>query len=131
LIDGGFVGLGDTGGSVYEALVDGSALRTLDDGEAATIGYACEVGGIAMIDERKARSLCTDKFPELPVVSTVELLLHETVAIALGEKGRIDAVVSALQLARMRVPPDQIGRVVTVIGAASCMSLPKAARIAS
>lgn len=68
------------------------------------------------------------------MVSTVELLLHETVAMALGEKRQIDAVVSALQLARMRVPLDQIGRVVGLIGesrAASCASLPKAARAAS
>lgn len=137
LIDGGFVdlvGLGDTGGSVYEALVDGSALRTLDDGEAATIGYACEVGGIAVIDERKARRLCADRFPGLPVASTVDLLLHEKVVSALGKKGQVEGIVDALRLARMRVPPEQLGRIVALIGekcAASCASLPKAARVSS
>jgi predicted nucleic acid-binding protein len=128
------VGLGETGASLYETLVDGSALRTLDDGEAATIAYAYEVGGIAMIDERKARSLCANSFPELPVVSTIEMLLHDAVASALGEKGRSDAIVNALQLARMRVPLDQISRIVAVIGeknAVLCTSLPKAVRVAS
>jgi hypothetical protein len=33
------------GNNIYEGLVKGSALRMLDDGEAATIGYAHEVGG--------------------------------------------------------------------------------------
>ena len=137
LLDGGFVDLvrlGDTGNSVYEFLVEGSALRTLDDGEAATIGYAYEVGGVAMIDERKARRLCADRFPELQIVSTVDLLLHEIVAGALGRQGQIDAVVNALQLARMRVPRDQLNRIVTLIGdqrAAVCRSLPKVARAAS
>lgn len=137
LLDGGFVDLvrlGDSGNSIYESLVEGSALRTLDDGEAATIGYAYEIGGVAMIDERKARSLCTDRFPELQVVSTVDLLLHEIVAGALGRQGQIDAIINALQVARMRVPLDQVNRVVALIGdqsATSCRSLPKAARAAS
>ena len=137
LIDAGvidLVGLGDNGGRVYEALIDGSALRTLDDGEAATIGYAHEVGGIALIDERKAMNLCADRFPDMLVVSTVQLLLHEAVVRALGQRGHVDAVLGALQKARMRVPPDRISQVVAVIGeksAASCLSLPKAARAAS
>lgn len=128
------VGLGNAGGSVYKELIDGSALRTLDDGEAATIGYAQEVGGIALIDERKAISLCADRFPHLLVVSTVEMLLHGAVVRALGHQGHVDAVIAALKKARMRVPPDQISRVVAVIGekrASSCMSLPKAVRAAS
>jgi predicted nucleic acid-binding protein len=136
LIDAGIVdlvSLGDTGGKVYETLIDGSALRTLDDGEAATIGYAHEVGGIALIDERKAMNLCADSFPELLVVPSVQLLLHETVVRALGPQGHIEAVIGALQKARMRVPPDQITQVVAIIGqknAATCLSLPKAARVA-
>jgi hypothetical protein len=136
LIDAGvvdLVGLGDTGGKVYEKLIDGSALRTLDDGEAATIGYAHEVGGIALIDERKAINLCADSFPELLVVPSIQLLLHEAVVRALGPQGHIEAIIGALQKARMRVPPDQITRVVAIIGqesAAACLSLPKAARVA-
>ena len=137
LIDAGaidLVGLGDTRGKVYETLIDGSALRTLDDGEAATIGYAHEVGGVALIDERKAMNLCADRFPELLVIATVELLLHEAVVRALGPQGHVEAVLGALQKARMRVPPDQITRVVAIIGdnsATSCLSLPKKARAAS
>ena len=134
LIDAGvvdLVGLGDIGGRVYETLIDGTALRTLDDGEAATIGYAHEVGGIALIDERKAMNLCAHMFPDLLVVPTVRLLMHESVVRALGEQAHVDAITSALQKARMRVPPDQISRVVAIIGEKSatlCMSLPKSAR---
>jgi len=136
LIDAGLVKriqVGSAGASVYESLIDGSTLRTLDDVEAATIACAHETGGAALIDERKARTLCAALYPGLVVVSTVELLMHDAVAAALGTQGQIDAIVSALAIARMRVPPEAIERVVALIGeknAATCLSLPKVARAA-
>jgi predicted nucleic acid-binding protein len=134
LIDAGLVkriGVGVGGTSVYESLIDGSTLRTLDDGEAATIACAHELGGVALIDERKAKTLCTAIYPGLAVVSTVELLMHDAVAAALGTQGQTDALLNALATARMRVPLEAIERVVSLIGkknAAACLSLPKAAR---
>jgi len=125
------VGLSAVGNSIYEGLVEGSALRTLDDGEAATIGYAHEVGGVAVIDERKARRLCSEDFPHLRVVSTIDLLMLDAVGEALGDDGKIEAIVNALSTARMRIPPEHLRRVVTLIGeerAAACTSLPRAAR---
>ena len=137
LIDQGLVqvvSLGDSGSNVYEELVEGTAQRTLDDGEAATIGYAHEVGGVALIDERKARGLCAERFPGLLVASTIDVLMHETILSALGQEAQIEAIVRALQQARMRVPPEQLAKVVGLIGtqrAAACESLPRAARQAS
>jgi hypothetical protein len=61
----------------------------------------------------------------------LDLLLHEGVASALGRQRQIDAIVNALRLVRMRVPLDQVNKVVTLIAdqnATSCRSLPKAAR---
>ncbi len=131
LIDCGAVHLGQLGNvanDIYASLVEGSALRTLDDGEAATIGYAYEIGGIAVIDERKARNLCETNFPNLAVASTVDLIMLESVHDVLGHQGQIDAIINALQHARMRVPPHQISMVVDLIGeeiAETCNSLPK------
>jgi predicted nucleic acid-binding protein len=131
LIDAGVVrrvSLGAAGMKVYESLIDGSTLRTLDDGEAATIAYAHEVSGIALIDERKARSLCADSFPNLDIVPTVELLMHDVVAAALGVERQADAVANALMKARMQVPREHAERVRALIGperAAQCSSLPK------
>ena len=125
------VELGDSGNDVYASLVGGSALRTLDDGEAATIAYAQEFGGVAMIDERKARRICAEQFPELAVISTVDMLILETIKAALGEQRQIDAIIRALRDARMRVPPNQIEMVIGLIGretAATCNSLPRAKR---
>ena len=52
------VQLGDDGKRVYGSLVEGTAARTLDDGEAATIAYAHEAGAVALIDEKKAQAIC-------------------------------------------------------------------------
>ena len=127
------VGLGTAALEVYESLVDGSTLRTLDDGEAATIGCAVELSGVALIDERKARFLCSENYPELMVVSTAGLLLCDPVKRILGESGQAAALLDALQKARMRVPNELLSAVCSVIGpdaAMRCTSLSRS-RIAT
>ena len=123
--------LGDRGNSIYSSLVNGSAASTLDDGEAATIGYACEVAGIAVIDESKARSICSRYYPALSLSTTADLLLHNTVAAALGESGQKEAILNALFKARMQVPQHLLREVVGLIGeraASGCVSLPRSVR---
>ena len=119
------------GASIQRALVEGSTRDTLGDGEAATVAYAAAYGGAALMDDRKARRICNERFPAITVVPTVELLLHPAVKGALGEKGQADVIVAALQRARMSVPMEWVADVVSVVGrdrAASCPSLPASAR---
>ena len=131
LIEIGLVSIarrGDAATEIFRSLIDGPAIETLDDGEAATIAYACEVAAVALIDDRKAINICARRFSELPVVTTVDILLSDMILNALGERGRIDAVVDALQKARMRVPRDRVDAIAELIGeetAAKCGSLPK------
>lgn len=128
------VDLSDAGNNLYRSLVDGAAEQTLDDGEAATIAYAQEASCVAVIDERKARSLCATRFPALAMASTVDLLTHAAVKDALGPQTQIQAITNALRRARMRVPPHQQDLVVDLIGsdeAANCNSLPRRRRMTS
>lgn len=123
--------IGDCGISAYEDLISGSTVATLDDGEAATIAYSREVSGIALIDERKARTICATAYRDIEIVSTVELLLHPAIKRALGKEAHGDAIFNALQHARMRVPPSNVSAVVTIIGserAKTCVCLPKSHR---
>ncbi|GFO63159.1 hypothetical protein [Geomonas paludis] len=123
--------LGEAGSEVYFSLVNGPAVQTLDDGEAATIGYADETGAVAIIDEKKARAICQKEFPQLQLKSSVDLLMHNAVVDALGREAHVASVVSALKNGRMRVLPHQQEMIVTLIGletAAGCNSLPKAVR---
>ena len=119
-------------GPVYRSLVEGGFKETLDDGEAATIAHAVGRGAVALIDERKARTICADRFPTLRLASSVDVLCHGLVERALGETGQRDAIFRALRDARMQVVPrDRLRDVVERIGAdraARCPSLPRWAR---
>ena len=117
---------------VYRSLVEGEAKETLDDGEAATIAYAVGRGAIALIDECKARRICSERFPELRLASTADVLLHGLVKEGLGEEGQGDAIFRALRDAKMQVVPRcRMQELVRRIGpdrAAACRSLPEWAR---
>jgi predicted nucleic acid-binding protein len=126
------VALRDIGLEIFEGLVLGRAAETLDDGEAATIACAIERGGTAIIDERKATRICVERFSDVRLACTVDLLAHPNVAAVLGSKDLSDAVTSALQLARMRVPAQYVQWVVDLIGekqAVRCTSLPRSRRL--
>lgn len=115
----------------FEDLVIGPAAETLDDGEAATIAYAATRMAVALIDERKAVRICGERFPALRIACTVDVMTHPNVEKALGSEGLAEAVFRALREGRMRVPPQHLEFVRTLIGptrAAMCPSLPKSAR---
>lgn len=121
------VELEESGESCFESLVVGTAVDTLDDGEAATISYARATASVALIDERKAWRICASRFPELIVHTTVDLLTSAHVERILGKAGAADAVFNALVTGLMRVPAADYQRVVTTIGserAKLCKSLP-------
>jgi predicted nucleic acid-binding protein len=134
LVDGGqieIVELDADGEAHFEELVIGPAQNTLDDGEAATIAHAVAINGVALIDERKANRICTERFPELRTASTVDIFLHPNVQAELGQDGLGHAVFNALCNGRMRVSPEHVSWVVSLIGAERaqrCVSLPRAAR---
>ncbi len=112
---------------LFLGLVVGAAVDTLDDGEAATLVCAARLGGAAVIDERKATTLASVRFPKLRVLSTVDLMLDAHVRAAVGDAVVADAVFDALTGARMRVPPGRLADVVALVGPgrlASCHSLP-------
>lgn len=126
------VRLNDVAETHFEQLVIGPAEMTLDDGEAATIGYAVSQNGIAVIDERKATRICAQIFPDLRLASTVDLFTHPAVLDALGNQKLADAVFNSLCHGRMRVFPHHVEWVVGLIGAdraGLCTSLPRSIRV--
>jgi predicted nucleic acid-binding protein len=128
------VRLSQSGEEWFEKLVIGHATETLDDGEAATISYALEHKGLALIDERKANRICAERFPSLNTAFTVDLLAHPRLEERLGRQALANAVFNALQEARMRVSLQRVQWVVDLIGrerVAQCKSLPNSVRIAT
>jgi hypothetical protein len=134
LIAGGFLSIAkleDLSGALFEELVIGRGAATLDDGEAATIAYGAEKGAIVLIDERKATRICAERFPQLIVGSSLDVMSHDEVIKALGREVLSDAVFNALRFARMRVPFSSLNWVTELIGpgrASLCESLPRSAR---
>lgn len=124
--------LKELGSRLFEELVTGSAAQSLDDGEAATIACAIESGGYAVIDEQKARRICRERFQNLKVLSTTEIILCCECEDLLGKAKQIDCLHLALTRGRMNVPPNLHERVVELLGAeraSKCTSLPSKYRV--
>lgn len=74
----------------------------LGDGESAAIAVAHHQQLVVALDDQKARRIVGERFPQLPLVSSVKLFALPEVATELGND-LADAVHSALINARMRV----------------------------
>lgn len=123
--------LGTRGLHWFEQLVVGAAVDTLDDGEAASIALALETGGAAILDERKARRICAERYAALVTGCSTDLFGHRKVQDCLGRDGLVEALLKALEIARMSVPQHHVEWIIGLIGkenAAKCPSLPRAAR---
>lgn len=124
--------LGERGENVYLSLIEGSANQTLGDGEASTIAHAVEIGGVAIIDDKKAKKICRERFPLIPVIMTIDLLTCAAVRNELGRETHKKAIHNALRLARMRITTEKQKYIVKLIGktmAADCPSLSRKYRV--
>ena len=126
------VRLGNHAIDYFTSLVSGSAVETLDDGEAATIAYALDHGSTALIDERKANRICAERYSSLATGCTIDILAHDGIEAALGHSRLADGVFNAMYHGRMRVLAQHVNWVVNLIGperAAQCVSLPRSVRL--
>ncbi|WP_394885962.1 hypothetical protein ACG873_00355 (plasmid) [Mesorhizobium sp. AaZ16] len=122
--------LSDGAQTTFQDLVTGSAIETLDDGEAATLAHALDLGAVAVIDEKKARRIAGDRFPSLSILTTTDLLHHPEMEKHVGRDSLADAIFAALTVARMQVPPAHLQWVRDLLGARvnQCPSLPRSSR---
>ncbi|CAJ4468043.1 Uncharacterised protein [Burkholderia pseudomallei] len=112
-------------------LVSGGTAESLDDGEAATLAFAHGSGFSAAIDEKKATRLAAVRFESLRLVTTIDILAHESVRTSLGDELLADATFQALRLARMQVREHQFEWVAELIGPKNidaCSSLRRLAK---
>ena len=120
------VELGDAEEEIYRTLIEGPAARTLGDGEAATIAYAAQNEAVALIDERKAKRICSERFNGTHVTTTTDMMLCSSVVEALGPF-HVEAVHAALKYARMHVPRERVSEVIKLLGndrSVECPSIP-------
>jgi predicted nucleic acid-binding protein len=100
------VTLHDRSLEIFLSLVGGAPADNLGDGEAAAIAIASVRGCAVALDERKARRVARQRFPEMPTIMSWEILRLPTVAEALGTDGVSTAVSDALKYGRMHTPKE-------------------------
>lgn len=117
------VSLGEAAVETFIQLTGAPAPDDLGDGESGSIAHAIHVGAAVALDDGKARRICRERFPDLPVYYTVELLQHANHLAAVDPVIHRSAVFDALIHARMRVPATHREWVVETLGpelAAQC-----------
>lgn len=118
--------------STYLRLMSGSSRNSLGDGEAATIALANAANVSAVIDEKKARRIGREQFPQLLIASTVDLLAIPEIVGSLKEAELSGVLFNALTSARMQVHEPYVEWVVGQLDDAlleQCTSLPSRFRI--
>ncbi len=117
-----------TAGGLQRVTLDSVALETfieltgapapddLGDGESGSIAYAVLVGGAVALDDAKARRVCSERFPSVPVYYTVELFQAANHGAAVDPSVLRSAVFDALIHARMRIPASHRDWVVEFLG---------------
>lgn len=80
------------------------APNDIGDGEAATIVQAHTLSAVAVVDDRKARRAATERYSDLILSTTADLLAHRSVVTRLGEKQATYAFGEARKYARMSIP---------------------------
>ncbi len=89
---------------LFLSLVSQNSADALGDGEAAVIAIAHVRQCAAALDERKARRIVRERFPEILVLRTVDILQDPSVKARLGEEASEAAFSKAKQFARMYAP---------------------------
>lgn len=110
-------------------LVSGSTAASLGDGEAATLALARCNGFTAGIDEKKATKISSERFENLRLITTVDILAYEPVRISLGDEALAKATLQALKNARMQVRENQFDWIQGLIGCENVSLCPSLRRL--
>lgn len=131
LVDQGLLRVETLNAEAIELFLDlVSAPDTLDDGEAATIAFAVLEGAVAVLDERRARRIVRERFPELRLDSTAGLLRRLNDEHRLPPETIRDILFAALQKARMAIVAEEMDWAIRTLGierARQCPSIPRRA----
>ena len=89
---------------VFFDIVGAPASEALGDGEAAAIAVALSRGLDLVIDDRKARRILRERFSQVRIHWTMDLLQSGSVVAALGRSVVDDSIARARRFGRMHVP---------------------------
>jgi hypothetical protein len=87
----------------------------LGDGESFAIALASVISGAVVLDDQKARRVCSARHPQVPLLDSIQLFRHPLIS-ELGTSRLKVALRSALQISRMRVLEKDFAWVREVLG---------------
>lgn len=102
-------------------------LKSLDDGESATIATAFHRKFLPIIDERKGRTKAIELDANLIPGWSLDLLQHPAIGKLMGVSKNIDLIFLALRDSHMRIPEEKAEEIINLIGesrARECTCLP-------
>lgn len=118
ILEGGFLevlDLDDAAIDLFLGLVGAKPPDDLDDGEASTIAYGVTRAAVVVIDERKGRRICRERFPQLQILCSLDLFRFYSEVC--GDIGKFrGALAGAIKRARMHVPPSYRQWVLDMLG---------------
>lgn len=109
-------------------LVGAAAPHSLGDGEAATIASAEQLQCAAVIDERKATRIASNRRDANLTICTVDLYVYGFTTARCSRDEVASFVFSSMQYARMRIPAKREAWVIDLIGedrARQCTCFPQ------
>jgi len=109
LREGGFlevVELDQASLEVFISLVGAVPPDDLDDGEASTIAYGVFHDGAVVVDERKGRRICRERFPQLRTICSLDLFRMYFERCGSNFERCRSALRSAIERTRMHIPHD-------------------------
>jgi hypothetical protein len=82
--------------------------ENLGDGEAAVIAYAAAQGDcLIVLDDKKARRICQEKFPSLKILCSVDLFQNYLIQCQPDSEEFRQILLKAMTVGRMRVLEDK------------------------
>jgi hypothetical protein len=108
LFDGGHLRLcrmSPTAYDIYLSLISGPSTETLDDGESAAIATCVTGLGSIVLDDKKARRVCTKRFGQVSVASSLYLIVEAARRGEWNEERLLDAIQRAREISRMSIVP--------------------------
>lgn len=123
-----YADLSEAGFQTFLSLTGASPYDDLDDGEAATIAHAEDIGAVPVLDDKKAIRIYATRRPNAASLTTLDLLSSPEILSGLPESEVADLVFTTLHKARMRVVPAFRDWVVALIGAERAEMCPSLGR---
>ena len=90
---------------VYISLISGPSAHALDDGESAAIAVAATGLGSVVLDDKKARRICSECFGQVSMVSSLLLLVEAARRAQWHEDRLLHVIQRAREVSRMSIVP--------------------------